>query len=1654
MKNSFPKWSDIRKRTENSTGGSYLSSIANEFNDIWKAILDYRKMFFLLNYKDKESDIIDYLYMAQVGDIKDIEIPSLEVKYTVTDNTDEFYNNASSTVLYQGGYLFFDERILPQKVLDSKLIEYKTDDCKYMTALTYEHIWNVFDEFAYFAGLKRYDGERNLELSNRIYQLFKEFPNPTYAGIKNAIKTSVDGIDDDDIQIVRFDDADFDLTDPAYKNIYEKFLQYNRDVFRAKVWNQDKWENTFQRTEYIPHVWDEPMEITQNGVGYNDSLKSNYVKQLSGVNETTDVDVSCYKKDFEKIRQYIGKNNVETSIMLTLTKYSNEVKPKEVKYSIKASDVLKLDSPQTIYINGTKTIKGERQYYIDDMAVSLENVSRIEKAALEPNVSYKLRFTPKTNFSDMNIEKCELKYDSGHTDLRKEYSYYALKNGIIKNANVKSHITDTSMLVKNDNIEDSIDGFTIGQNGSSGVMYIDVTGMERQLINYESSCRRVDITESSYVRAANGFIISNDKYSYTNNGIDSLGTIHIGGEGHELYCNSLSFSFLNAETGYNQGSIAVTYIVNGETERVIYNKGTDIVKDFGKRTLVEVIIQKYGQNPVTIKNIRMCSYDIKFDMSDGSGVVSTGRNIRLPDNIGEKLLRVTITPYSNAFPVIKYIHIGGSLKGARYELDFNTNGKANPKLDIDTDCNITLYKIVSGKAVIVGEENQYCTKAVFVNNTTSDGYIVIDVSKYAAIIGSSPAINKTLSGTVKSYITLRQGQSIQTIIINGEMKKTLYNKSLTSYLFGEESIADKQIYITNSAGGALIVKNTANNSISKKFIEYSDLDSRADSYTFVNLPQKAVAKFVTSNGQSNLLSGTIFKLAGIEYQEAKNYISYTASSVISSETDNVEIVNTFSPSMDMNTLRYYEISVGTEDSSVVFANSKSSWSLGISSLTIKTKIDSNNKSTWQISVNNISNKYILANEVPLDDRYLIDGEYHSLSEFIIDTEKGIDINYEKHKNISESFTVPSSMITKLQYSNVSDICLSDGATILNSGFTVMPKEGLIVWNNKVYQNANITATYTLNNPVSLSYNSDYEDKLYDLITFSVDAYKLVDNIVYKNCIDGWGVSLNLKEKPDKIITKCSNAVFTAAVLNNQLSVGKLKDSNKIAVHNGYIYDQGYEYYYFNDRFIDSVDRFANIELYDCIRQNGNLLLNMHSKNYLPYSNMRTSLIEKLCSFDFKKRMPNSISKFNHLTACDSFNMWYTVNMKLAIVDDIYNDYGIKFQAQTRIGYAALDITKYFNHNDIISVIVTGNLKAYIVKEHNVDGLTMHKSVYINLDDAKEFKVYNVVMRYYIVDEEKIPDTKYYIVLVGKSGIIDDLMSLKFTTLEDCYSSHTKNINKLNFNIAEKMPVKYEYDLDFDLSGAKYKDLAYNTSTNELTTSSNIEYGLTNVCSVDLAKCELSMAQQQKNKIVSVSDNAKIITKPVYIHSRNDVHSVYIKINDIITGPYKNFTINIYGSNSQSGNYRLLASRQNCNMAVIRQNLVCSYIYAEIIADKNKIIHSIDVYARYAELDPERPLTATDLSSGEYISKIYDLGTESNYIFNGVDAEVTGEPDEVSYYIRGLREGKLSQVFTPWRKYTGEDEIRYDGYSLFQFKIKINSPKTILKVNKFRMVVAG
>lgn len=310
MKECFPSWTDIRKRTSSSLGGGLLTAYAHEADQIWQAILDYRAFYFLVNHNGHEEDFPDYLYLAMVGEHDSITVADISCE--ITEYEDEFLNDLSHKVLYEGGYLLFHESILPDEE-NTTQIAYAVNDEEniYRIDLEKQSIWNVFDEFALFAGLKRYENESNKELSERTYAAFKNWANPSEAGLRHAIENAIVPdmtITDEDIEIIPFSSSKFDLTRQEFKNIYESFVSLNHDLFRTKRWNKDLWEHLFQKTEYIPHVWDEPMKAVQDGVGYNDSLKTDYLKRL-GYGDTTDVTLSTYQKDFEKIRQYIGRTD-------------------------------------------------------------------------------------------------------------------------------------------------------------------------------------------------------------------------------------------------------------------------------------------------------------------------------------------------------------------------------------------------------------------------------------------------------------------------------------------------------------------------------------------------------------------------------------------------------------------------------------------------------------------------------------------------------------------------------------------------------------------------------------------------------------------------------------------------------------------------------------------------------------------------------------------------------------------------------------------------------------------------------------------------------------------------------------------------------------------------------------------------------------------------------------------------------------------------------------------------------------------------------------------------------------------------------------------------------------------------------------------------
>jgi hypothetical protein len=288
-------------------------------------------------------------------------------------------------------------------------------------------------------------------------------------------------------------------------------------------------------------------------------------------------------------------------------------------------------------------------------------------------------------------------------------------------------------------------------------------------------------------------------------------------------------------------------------------------------------------------------------------------------------------------------------------------------------------------------------------------------------------------------------------------------------------------------------------------------------------------------------------------------------------------------------------------------------------------------------------------------------------------------------------------------------------------------------------------------------------------------------------------------------------------------------------------------------------------------------------------------------------------------------------------------------------------------------------------------------------------------------------------------------------------SHKKNIDRLGYAIEEDLPQDYECDIEFERAGCKYDDLQCNSQTWEISTSSSVEYGMTKINEAELDKCFLRDAIYKKGRIILVGEEAEARTRTFYIRNQSSVFELCIKVNDIAVGKYKDFTIRVYGSSLENGTYMLLAEAKNANTISIPSNRTKSYIYIEVTGKKNNVIYSLETYARYAERDGEAKLVPIQKSSGELITKLYDLGVSANYRFDGVDADVSaGGEEDVQYYIRGARENNDSIVFTDWKLYNPDsidlEQIVLKDYHIFQFKIVLNSKDVTVRVKNFKLTV--
>ena len=856
MKHCFPSWSDIRKRTEKSVGGGLLRSYAKEYGNMQKAIEDYQKIFFLVNYHGHEEEIPDYLYAATVGVHDGIKIDSIICE--LTDDEETFLEHMDTMALQAGAYVLFHESILPK---NTEFILYSMDGQQYSADLIKIPIWNAFDEFAKFAGIERYEGETNKQLEARTYAIFKNFPNPTYDGLKKAIANAVvpmAEIQPEDIAIEPMNLETLDFSKKEAEDIYEQFVQFNHDLFRTKVWNLDNWEHGFQKQGYIPHAWDKRMEVTQDGVGYNDSLKVSYLKDLDTTG-LTDISVYAYKKDFETVKQYVEKNRVEDDISLKLSKYNDNIQPKKIEYAIHAYSVKKIDDPQSVLVKAMRRQSGTMDVRLSDLATEMHGLERIERGYVDGNMHYMLSFRPKDDFSTMSVFRCKLTDGANAQDLLAPKDQYVMRGDAIVNRYVRAHVTNIADTSWNDNIINTPHGLTVGGKRSDGGFDVNIQGMQNELVTLKTSCHEVEITNSPYVSGYNGFVLGKDGKSFVDTKKDSIGTVVIGGPDNPLMCNSFSFTFDHALPSEKQGTILVTILADGQEEKLSLNHAATIHREYDKRIPVQVVIQKYGEDSVTVRKLMMSSYDIEMSLTkDDSHFSYLGHATRLPAVINkDAYLHINITPYTSACPYVEYVHIGGSLKGASYDVDFHTDGMTKPRLDIDSDCWVTLYRVDSqGMKYIVGTENAYDTSDSYYNNGDEDGQLILDMSSFLTVEQSQPVIHKKYHDGEKQYISVAPGTTVSSIRVVGERIQTLTSHSL-AYYFLNDNIENWELYATYKNKG-ILAWNTKTKEFKRCFLHHDDFDSHADSFSFVNLPDGITAMYVYDNGtQKEVTSATL-----------------------------------------------------------------------------------------------------------------------------------------------------------------------------------------------------------------------------------------------------------------------------------------------------------------------------------------------------------------------------------------------------------------------------------------------------------------------------------------------------------------------------------------------------------------------------------------------------------------------------------------------------------------------------------------------------------------------------------------------------------------------------------------------------------------------------
>ncbi len=1676
----FPRWTNARRRPIDSNGGKVLRSIIEEIAAVEDAIIEYKKDFFLVNYIGREEEIMDYLYVAHVGDIEDLDVfATVNPSLLVTDDKEIFYND-HTYAYYKDGYLLMWE------TNDENRLEYLYNGyTSYFAEITEQHIWNVIDEFAWWCGLERFSEERNASLLQRcLYQLhydednhdLNRRPNSTEKGLKNTIRNAasvLSSLSEDEIKFLEPNEKTLAIKNDDGITLYEQISRFNRDIARTRQWDIDYWDNNFRKLYYLPHVWDAEVDSYKNGVGYMDSLFVSTAKEMN-VEGTVDLTVNGYKKSKTKIENYVQSNNIAKNIPLTLVHYSDMINPLQIQYKIEAEDVIHVTDPSQIWFDLYKHYVGLQEYKIDDFVDHYD--SRIyadnTKKNLEPNTQYKLEFRSKDdNISRMEIDSCIL-YD-GTTPLNKvllvedQNHIFGFYKGKFIEKNVWKHATTIDGISKPVNIETSHNGGLIltkplieaSFQVSLEHFLQDVSRNFHMPVHdgfqYITSVPQY-VEAFGYTKTADetGWVSSNSDTDYT----DSI-TITLPG------CSCLMFDTdQQDQEGGAQISVYINNVLSKQYSSLEYlHLGNTVEINFDQcYSNVKVVIKRTdGSKGFTIRNIRYSAYDINLTLYkiNGESEEVVQDNIRLIKDEttlpqvsdAECWLQCTIKNYSSVSPWIEYVHVGTQTKGQVYTTPtFNTNGLTDPKIEINTNCKVALYK-----------NNELVDPDFFTYNKYSSTdpnakpAIYLDLSDFKEIYSSTPTLKKYRDSIYT--ILVDPDKPISTITIDGDGYSHIGRITLKEQL----GLMNEKLYLARSAEGFIVCDT-------QQYIDpiqYSEINS-CDRIVVRSSIYNTIQSCFVVNGKdvlTNDISGEFSRFYMYPYN-VQTYIAYDTKDAVSEYTE-TSIPEKFLPERPVNKILYYRICDIVPDNNHVgadmyFMPGKRNWTTDRTEK-IQVKVSDFGNITKDAIYSdklNINPSFYLSNTISL--RGLRDDKNNilDLGLYNVTAPNNIDIEYSDPIEFCQStypdggsLRIEDDGFNKLKYANIvriEKIVMADNSILPVGNYRLLSEPGIIIWNvpDSLRGRAISEIVYTYKQAEALRYKDI--NSLYDLVGYEIDAMEHVNSRTYeiKEVKDGDTISVDysyFKTKPDMIAVTCKdNPYYIAQESNGIITVSKIADDQNPVIHNGYYYIDGREYYYFANYKDEKAKRVDGVDIENGEIINNILLLKQYAVNYLENSRMDRNVMDIHCMVDFQypKNITNA-EPLGHIGACESFAAWHDYAMNRSLTK-YKNGYATTFTAKDN-GYALLDITQALKNHTTISCMYFGNLKFSLGREIRILEEQALKSVFC--EKIGSFTVFDDIA-YLINTEIDTQQYRYYLIIEG-SGILDEILIHDAQDQQDIKKWHIKGIDVLGLITEEKENALKEVDLEYSSDFMSYFDLETRPD-GYLWPGTTVDWNITRLKDANLEKV-LTKGFLFRNEVwIAEANNAFIETKPIEVKYARSIYKMAFKINDLIQDNFEGFNIKVFASSSYDGAYSQITEVKNTNVVSFMISPMQTYLKFRIEANEGKIVRQIDLFAIYKE-DSGENLSIFYNMQGSAVTKVLDIGAKATYKFKEVLASEDSEWGAI--YIRAAKESTSQElIWTTWQNTEAAPE--FNGYQLFQFKIIMNRQQQRAKIHGFRFEV--